>query len=489
MRLTQGQRRMMLAVPISFLLHLLAAYLMRPEYRPVADYAVNLEVMEVKPGPPAPPAPPETPPEPAPEAEPAEPEAPKEKVAKAETPAPSAPEPAPEPAPTPAVDGAGPPDAGTGEGTGICMHNLFEYAPDEPTWLLYVVLSGFRGTAYEKELSRTFLSFDIGRRIKSDTGMDPATDVEALLVTSEDIFDWRTFRVIATYDSGEEKLAAQLKKSQAGNPDFEWIETKQGYEGAEPGHFRWHLVGSGRVLAVTHEPKRPQSPVGPTTPSTPAPVPVPASQPAGSRPDAGVAVDAGVPPVKAPKADGMFPDWPRQVACLTPPENEEGGAGEPKKPKKPNTPPKPPDEETLLHDAMAKMAPDADGHWPVALLSTKDPRAIGLGTRAAEQVGFEHAILRGYFTDPVRIEGVIRFSGDPSRLAALAGAWQRQAQAAGNDPFLALAGVAAILRDLKISAEGDQIRIRLELRENQVLSTLLFLQLQGKVLERQLQSQ
>ncbi len=481
MRLTQGQRRMMLAVPISFLLHLLVALLMRPEYRPVSDYAVSLEVMEVTPGPPAPPAP-----EPAPESEPeektAEPEAPPKKVSKTETAAPPAPEPAPVPKPAPAseVDGAGPPDAGAGDGTGICMHNLFEYASDEPTWLLYVVLSGFRGTAYEKELSRTFLSFDIGRRIESATGMDPAKEVEALLVTSENIFDWRTFRVVATYDSGEEKLAAHLKKSEADNPDFQWMETKQGYEGVDPGRFRWHLVGSGRVLAVTHEPHKPATPTSPP-PSTPAPT----LKPAALLPDAGVFADAGPPtaPVQKPLPEGTFPKWPQQVTCLAPPEKDKTE----EKPKKAKTPPSKP-EETLLERATEQMAPDTEGHWPVALLSTKDPRAIGLSTRAAKRVGFEHAILRGYFADPVRIEGVIQFSGDPARLAALAAAWQKEATQAGNDPFLALAGVAAILKNMKITAMDNQIHIRLELQENQVLSTLLFLQLQGKVLERQLQA-
>ena len=64
MKLTPGHRRMMLAVPISMLLHLGIMLMMRPEYRPVADHAVGMEIMEVRPGPPAPPAPEPPPPEP-----------------------------------------------------------------------------------------------------------------------------------------------------------------------------------------------------------------------------------------------------------------------------------------------------------------------------------------------------------------------------------------------------------------------------------------
>jgi hypothetical protein len=103
-------------------------------------------------------------------------------------------------------------------------------------------------------------------------------------------------------------------------------------------------------------------------------------------------------------------------------------------------------------------------------------------------MGFETAAVRGYFTEPVRIEGYLRFSKDPAVVEALAADWRKDAQRFAADPFLAVAGVASLLKNLQITVEGSDLRFSLEMNRSQVLSTLLFLQLQGKALERQLMS-
>jgi hypothetical protein len=138
--------------------------------------------------------------------------------------------------------------------------------------------------------------------------------------------------------------------------------------------------------------------------------------------------------------------------------------------------------------AKTMLSPDEEGHYPVAVLSTSDPVAVGLGSRLGKRLGFRHAAIRGYFTDPVRIEGTLTFQKGEQTVRALAEGWTRDAKAYASDPILALAGVSHLLRNIKIEAQGTTIHVFLTMTERQVLSTLLFLQLQGKALERQLKS-
>jgi hypothetical protein len=472
----RGVRRLLLAFALSVLLHVGVALLMRPTYRPVADFALDFEVIEVKSG--APPKPTEPPPPetPEPEAKTPEPEVakPPEKAAAKEAPKEVAP-------PKVVAVEDKPEDQGVeegrdaGTGSGICLHNLFEFSSPDPAWLLYVSMGAFRETVYQKELGGTFASFEIGRRLEEMTGMAPADDVEALFVSAKDIFDWRTFQLAATYDGGEEKLAGEMKKRQGDTP-LEWRSTDQGLEASRPGEFRFHLVGSGRVLAITHEPKS-AAPEPAATPKAIVDKRGEASRRDGGPPDEPNQnkMDAGVP--KAPELQrATFPSWPRQVTCLT-----ELQKGDKKKQKR--------EEPTgLIESARAHLAPDEEGHWPVALLATTDPRAVGLGSRLGQRLGFQLAVVRGYFTDPVRIEGVLTFKSDPARIEALANEWRQEAKRLSRDPFLALAGVSHLLENIEVRSEGTEISLILKMKEREVLSTLLFLQLQGKALERQLRS-
>ena len=67
-RFDRAWRRLAIAAPLSLFVHFLVLMLTRPEYRPVADVAVDLDVIEAAPGPPPKaPAPEAAPPEPEPE--------------------------------------------------------------------------------------------------------------------------------------------------------------------------------------------------------------------------------------------------------------------------------------------------------------------------------------------------------------------------------------------------------------------------------------
>lgn len=483
-------RRLAIAGPVSVLLHLIALLLARPDYAPVSDFAVELEVLEMKPGAPAPGTPEVAP---ALRAEPEPEEPPEQEIA-------------PEPealsddvtSAGELVDGIGdagsPPaagdggvqvaeglgvDGGTGEGSGICMHDLFPFGEENPAWLLWLSMASFRETAYQRDLGRTLQSFALYKRMAGATGMSPEEEVEGLLVTAENVFDWRTFRVVATYDSGEEGLRSRLVANRGATPGFSVTRTDSGYEAAIPGAFRWHLVGSGRVLAVTHEPPA-DKPAPPRDPSAPPPAPdnpytddTAPDGDAGAPPDA-AAADAGP---TSPDAGAVepsllppptYPTWPRQVTCMTAIGRAEDGVRDP----------------PLVGLARTSLGPDPEGHWPVALLVTRDPRAVGLRGDTDLPVRFRYAVARAYFSDPIRIEGSVVFAGRAEEVAVVETAWRRMIRAARSDPFLAMSGLASVFEGFEISAHGNEIRFTLPMTEAQIQAALLFIQLQGEALER-----
>jgi hypothetical protein len=467
-----------LAGPISLLLHLVVLVLARPEYSPVSDFAVEMEVIEMRPGEPGAP-PPETPPEAEPE-EPEPEEPPEQEIAPdpeatAEEPPietgqlvdsmPDAGAPSTEPTDAGAELASGTyPDGGTGEGSGICMHDLFPYGEEDTRWVLWLSLASFRGTAYQRDLGRTLRSFALYRKMAGAAGMVPEDEVEGLLVTATNVFDWRTFRVVATYDSGEERLRSRLIANRGAKSGFALTRTEAGYEAAVPGTFRWHMVGSGRVLAVTHEPDgdrvERRDPM-----DAPPPPPNPYDDPADAGaqgPDSGVGSHPELPPPS-------FPDWPRQVTCMTriDPELTTGVRDPP-----------------LGRLARSSLGPDDEGHWPVALLATRDPRAVGLSGATDLPVRFRYAVARAYFTDPIRIEGRIVFSGRAEEVAMVEATWRKMIRAARADPFLAMAGLRGVFEGLDLESEGSAIRFELPMTESQIQAALLFIQLQGEALER-----
>lgn len=469
-------KRLALALPVSILAHLLVLLVGRPEYSDVADFAVDLEVVEIEPGKPATSPEPEpenelepeqqpepeqeTTPEPEPEGEPEEPgqNEPTE-IAMVEE-HPSAHRdgglPRPDdrdagPSAVAALEG----DGGPGEGTGICFHDVFPYAGEDPSWMLWVSMSSFKDTIYEKGLARTLGSFSLYKDMVGATGLDPYAEVEGFLVTADDFSDWRTYRVVATYGTGEEVLRSRLAKNRGSAAGFEWTKTTAGVEGALPGQYRWHLVGSGRVLTVTHEPRRPAKKKSATL-----------------RPDGGVrgtaVPDGGPTPAKSPPAPHppSFPDWPRQVTCMTrlpAPEGPTGGR---------------------FRDVVrSRIGPDAEGHWPVALIATRDPRAVGDLQVPGAETGFRWALVEAYFTDPVRLEGIVRLAGTPKQMRQVASGWKRMVARAGSDPIMKLAGLGHLFDELTLEPVDDGVKFRLELTESQIQAALLFLQLQGEQLD------
>ncbi len=474
-----GLRRAAAAIAISLLVHIAVAWMMRPTFKPVNDFAVDLEITTLSKVPPN--RPPEPEPEPKPEPEPeAPPEeeppkpAPKKKAAPkvasteakvAEAPADTATEES-----QPAVQQ----ETDTSEGGGICMHNLFAFETGEPNWLLYVAASAFRESAYERELDNTFNSFELGRRLSEMTGMNLTRDVESLLAATSDIFDWRAFRITLSYDFGEGPLMARIKEKQKKAASFAWTKTDDGFEAKIAGQFRWELLGSGRVMSIVHEPEHrvidlPDNPFADTGAARDTDLQKDTESEGGAPTEGGASVSEE----NASKTAAKSSKRPRQIECIALASQK----------KKSN-----PAKENLMDIAEGLMAPDNEGHWPVAVLTTSDPRAVGLGARMGKRMGFEVASVRGYFTDPVRLEGYLRFSKDPEKVAALRDEWQNEAERFAKDPLMAVAGVSSLLKNLTLTTEGSTLKFSLELKQSQVLSTLLFLQLQGKALERQLMS-
>ncbi len=470
-------RRVAAAIAVSTLLHVFIAVIMRPAPRPVSDFAVSFEIAHIAP------APPSKQPEPEPEIEPqSEPEPiieepkPKKRAPKIKT------EEAPilalneEPLKdnTPSVSEGIDTDTSSEAGGGICMHDLFAFTQGEPTWVLYVASAAFRQSIYEKELSNTFNSFELGRRLASLTGMELTRDVESLLVAAQDIFEWRTFQIAAVYDFGEENLAARIKDRQKSN-DLSWSKTDNGLEASIPGQFKWELTAQGRVMSVVHEPEKknklaelPENPFAEDSDTSPREVGT----------DIGTTQESDSPQNTANTASSKHP---KQVECLSalPSQSEKDSKTKVARKKR---------ESALILEAKSLIAPDAKGHWPVAVLTSADPRAVGLGVRMGNRMGFEIAAVRGYFTDPVRLEGYIRFGKDPAAVEALAASWKKEAERFAADPFLAVAGIASLLKSLNVYAKDNTVQFSIEMKPNQVLSTLMFLQLQGKALERQLMS-
>jgi hypothetical protein len=430
-------RRLAIAAPLSLLVHFLVLMLTRPEYRPVADVAVDLDVLEAAPGP-APEAPEPAPPEP--EAAPAAPP-PGEKIAiapKQKHAEPTAPD-----AGVAAADRDGGPtgiaalegDAGPGEG-GICLHDLFPFAPDDPSWIAWVSMASFRGTEFQSGFSRLLSSFTMYREMAGASGLDPGEDVEGFLVTADPFDDPRSYSVIATYDSGQRSVVRALTESAKDRAGFTMTETTAGTEASVPGAYRWHLVGNGRVLAVT-------------------------SEPPAAAPDAGTA---------APAAPG-HPEWPRDVTCMVEAAPKKG---------KPNAP------VPFGRLVRGLIGPDPGGHWPATIIATRDPRAIGLSRAEALPAGFRWAYAAVYFSEPMRLDGAVQLDGTAEQVAAVAAEWRAMISRAAADPFLALAGLDGVLDGLVIEQDGTRVRFSLPLTGRQIQAALIMLEMQADGVDRQI---
>jgi hypothetical protein len=442
-----------LAIPASVLLHLVIAVLMRPQYQQVADFAVDFDVMEAVPGPAAKalPEPPTPEPEPVPTSKPPPPK--KKKPAKSTHRIAAKIEKTTPRKKNYRDGGVVGTDAGVAEEKGgICMHNLFAYSEPNPSWILWLSMMSFRDTVFQADIARFLSAYKFSRRIMSQTGLE-STSVEGLFISTDNVFDWQAYRVVVSYDSGEEKLRRKLDKNSNKPPGLSWRQTTQGWEATVPGDFRYHLVSSGRVLAVTDAPTPPPTAVRQTATDT----------------DGGAAG-------RMPIGPGSFPTWPSQVECLS-------ARQQTLEEKTKSAAVKRTDE--LLEAARGFLVPDRDGHWPVVLLATRDPRTVGLGLHR-KQIGFRLATVRIYFTNPIRIEGQAILSADKKTIELFAEGLRRSASATSADPFMAMAGLPNLFNNLVLEPKQDRIEFTLTLTENQTKAALIFLQLQGAALERRL---
>ena len=429
-------RRLAVAAPLSLFVHFLVIMLSRPDYRAVSDVAVNLEVMEAAPGPPPKaPEPPPAPEAPAPEAPKTPPPeqgiaVPKKELVKAHA-EPDAGVAAAQREPDAGVRALAQADRDAGVGTGgICLHDLFPFAPADPSWLAWVSMSSFRGTEFERGFSTLLSSFTMYRRMTAGTGLDPGKDVEGFLVTANPFDDASSYRVVATYASGQQALVGALGDSMKGEPGFSLAETKDGYAAAVPGRYRWDLVGSGRVLVVTPE----------------------AAPPADA---------AGLPPAAKPKG---HPEWPKDVTCLT--------AVQAPKFKPGSTFP-------LALLVRSLIGPDARGHWPALVIATHDPRALGLPRNNSMPAKFVWAFAEVRFSEPMRAEGFVEMAGTKEQVEAVAAQWRATIAAAGADPLLALAGLSGVVDKMKIETNEHRIEFSLPLTSRQIQAALIMLEMQA----------
>jgi hypothetical protein len=340
------------------------------------------------------------------------------------------------------------------------MHDLFGYAEPNPSWMMWISPLSFRMTVFQEELQNTLKSFDLGRRLNSATGIDPIAEVEGLLVTAEDVLDWRSFRVIASYGIGEENLQKRISEnSSSQGAELTWKKTAQGFTTSKPGGFEWHLVGSGRVLVTGFEPERADDKA--VNPGT-------SDEKQASLPKQGDISESSV------------AAWPSQVTCLTFDSTDVAGA-------KKEAWSLDFEKKELLDLARSFLVPDPNGHWPVALLATRDPGAVGLGfDESSARLRFKFAIVRAFFSEPLRLEGVVRFTGTEKEIEQVVLAWRSQAALFKSDPFFVLAGFGHLFDGLVLKREGSDIHFILPMTEGQAKAALLFLQLQGQALDRRL---
>lgn len=523
-------RRLALGAAISFGLHLAVAVWARPDFKDVADRAVAFEVAEITPGPLSPvPSKDEKPPEiepqgppaPPPQEEkpaPAEPDESKGAVVEKQDTDPDAAADTDRDTDTEKQADSGSPASSTatdsgsdtetaGGGSGICLHDLFPFAPSRPNWMLWVSMASLRGTVFERDVAATLGAYGITRKLERVTGLDPASDVASILVSAEDILNWNTYFIAASHDVAEERLKNTIAASYSGT-SFSWRPTAQGWQADSPDGLRYHCVASGRALiveALEQSAPRPGPKAGDSDP-TPAPQTTSDRSPHKPDPDepaAGVEAQPGGPAEdtqisrdsdfdsrehkdmdssgEPPLAPAAYPGWPGQITCLV--ENEAAGPGA--APSNRNQGAASP--QGLEVSPKSSLKPDDGGHWPVAYLYTSDPRALGLPPEQAQNLGFRQASLRSFFSEEkVRIWGRVYLSGSQARIEQLAAGWARLAEASRGDPFVKMLGLSGVFDHLAIKTDPGSVSFTVELTPSQTRAGLLFLRMQGEALGRRL---
>lgn len=346
-------------------------------------------------------------------------------------------------------EGTGTEEGGGGtdssQGSALCLHDLFAYAQGEPNWALWLSMASLRGTVFEQEVSRALRAFEHTRKLSNVTGLDPGRDIEGLLVTAQNVLDWRTYEVVATYDTGEERLRSRLMRTLGSHAVVS--ETPAGWAINLPGEQRYYLLGSGRVLLAAYSPAEAPSGMDEASAST----------------------------------HGHNPAWPKQVECLAPsrksrdtdpslhsPLSFDAGAAR----------------VALLRRALRPLLyVDSEGRAPVMAMASTDPRAMGLSRgRVQGGIAVRGAVLRAYFGDEVRLEALVTVDTDSTE--PLAASWRARIDASTQDRFLRMTGLSSVLPRVKVRPVKNGVILSATLSPGEVRAALVFLQMQGEILNR-----
>ncbi|MBN2529899.1 MAG: hypothetical protein JXR76_26145 [Deltaproteobacteria bacterium] len=293
---------------------------------------------------------------------------------------------------------------------GICLHDVFAFAKENPSWMAWLSMKAFAGTRYERGLADILRSFYLYNEMVSATEIDPMTELEGVLISADDFSQYDSYQVVATYNVGQDTLKNRLEKNMGKKPGFSINKTKQGISGIHQDSYRWDLVGSGRVL---------------------------------------VASDA--------KKGALNPKWPAAVTCMMP---------------------RPPyDGDAQKHFEMlvrSKLGPVKTGErWPVMLMASRDPGAVGLYYQPELAQMFDWAILRGYFSDPIQVEGEARFKGDPADMAKVDAFIKILLTRA---KWLRLLGFGSMVDGLEYRIEGTTLHFKVPMTEQQAVALMKLIQ-------------
>jgi hypothetical protein len=298
--------------------------------------------------------------------------------------------------------------ANTGE-DGICLHDVFAFAKDNPTWMAWLSMKAFAGTRYEQGLANILGSFYLYNEMVAATEIDPMTELEGVLISADDFSSFDTYQVVATYNVGEDVLKQRLQKNMKGKTGFTLRQTAQGTSGIHRDSYRWDMVGSGRVLVASNARK-----------------------------------------------GHLNPKWPANVTCMMPRAPFNGDAG-------------------AQFDKLvrSKIGPEKAGErWPVMVLATRDPGAAGMYYKPDLAKHFQYAILKGYFSDPIQIQGEVKFA-DPQVMsevnAEIKGLLARAA-------YLKFLGLGSMVDNFSYEIKDDTLHFIVPVTGKQMVAILQILQ-------------
>lgn len=306
--------------------------------------------------------------------------------------------------------------AAGGPENGVCLHDVFSYGIQNPKWMTWLSMTAFAGTRYEQGLAGILNSFYLYNEMVSATEIDPLTELEGVLISADNFADFSTYQIVTTYNIGQEVLKNRLVKNVGDKPGFAVSPTNQGVSGVLPGSYRWDMVGSGRVMVASDAQK------------------------------------------------GIFnPEWPKGVTCMMPMPPFEGNA-----------------QKQFRSLVRSKLGPAKAGdRWPVMLMATRDPNAVGLYNNPQLAAMFQYAVLKGYFSEPIQVQGEAKFNGSPQDMVRVEYMVKYLIQKADYLKYLGLGGIAD---KIEYRIEGDTLYFTIPLTEKQVAVALLVLKQYSKML-------